>query len=119
MMTRARAAAMAKRLIPERGEAVVTLSPDYTPESVTVYNAWAKPVASSLKDYGHLNVQGDETLIHILDNELNQAGNGREIRARDKIVWDGETYRVTQSGATLKTIRTVWVCVCVKEPISA
>jgi len=80
--------------------------------TVNVYNAWQKPISGKLKEYGHLNVQGDETLLHIPDHELNPASNGRQIRSRDIIVFGGQTFVVQAAGTTLKSVLTDWVCVC-------
>lgn len=108
-------------VIPERGPATIYLSPDSSvsaprpPETVNVYNAWEKPIAGKLQDYGHVHIQGDETLIKVPDHELNPTGNGREIRTRDKILWKGQLFIVTYVGTTLKTVQTQWECVCRKD----
>lgn len=103
------------RIIPNKAEATVTLNPGLaSEETVTIYNAWMKPIDGGLQEYGHLNLQGDETLIKIPDHELNPANNGREIRSKDRIVMGGVTYFVTASGSKLKTVQTVWECVCRK-----
>jgi hypothetical protein len=81
---------------------------------VNINGAWKKPVSGKLQRYGMMNLQGDETLLHIPDNELNAAGNGYEIKTDDTIVFAGDTFQVTSSGTTLKTVLTDWVCVCRK-----
>lgn len=101
-------------LVPEKLPASVTLLPDGpSPTTVRVFNAWLKPLSVRLSTYGDLNLQGDETAIHLPDHELNPAGEGREIRARDRIVIGNSTYLVLS--ARLKTVRTVWECTCRKE----
>ena len=101
-------------LVPEKRSAVLTLLPDSaSPQSINVSNAWLKPMNVSLRPYGSLQLQGDETRINIPQHELNPASNGRELRARDIIVMDGIKYRVLI--ATLKSIRTRWECVVRKE----
>lgn len=82
--------------------------------TVKVFNAWVKPISGKLTKYGNMNLQGDETIIKIPDYELNPAGNGREIRTNDIIVFGGETFNVTGQGTTLKTVRTAWECICRK-----
>ena len=106
---------MARRLIPNRGKAVLTLNPDTgSPITVTVYSAWQTPLDSDLDEYGHVNLQADATKIHILQSELNPANNGYEIRALDQIVFNGSTFQVTRDGATLETVLSCWACVCKK-----
>ena len=101
-------------IIPEKLSATVTLLPDGpAPVTVTVFNAWLKPVECSLSNNGGLNLEGDETLIKIPDHELHPAEERRTIRARDQILIDGINYRV--SSARLMTVRTVWECRCRKE----
>ncbi len=103
-------------IVPEKVRATVTLMPDsLSPTTVQVFNAWLKPMSVKLAAYGALNLQGDETLLKVSDSELNPAGNGREIRARDRIVVGTTTYVVL--AATLKTVRTVWECVVRKEMV--
>lgn len=86
----------------------------YVNTVVQIAGAWLKPIKGSLSDYGRMNLQGDETLLHIPDTELNPNGEGREIRTNDQIEFGGTTYQVTSAGATLKTVLTDWVCVCRK-----
>lgn len=81
---------------------------------VNVGGAWKKPISGKLQKYGMMNLQGDETLLHIPDNELNPVGNGYEIKTDDTIAFAGDTFQVTSAGSTLKTILTDWVCVCRK-----
>lgn len=100
-------------IVPERVAATVTLKPRGTTETVSVYNAWFKPLAVNLTNYGGMNLQGDETRIRIPDHELNPAGNGREINTSDKITVDSVVYVVMN--ARLMTVRTVWDCVVRKE----
>ncbi len=101
-------------LVPGKLAAVLTLLPDSaSPITVNVFNAWLKPLDVNLSAYGHLNLQGDETIIKIPDSELNPTSNGREIRARDQITIGGTNYRVVS--ARLMSLRTVWHCVARKE----
>jgi hypothetical protein len=101
-------------LVPEKMAATVSLLPDGpSPTTVRVFNAWLKPLSVRLSNYGNLNLQGDETSIHVPDHELNPASEGREIRARDRIVIGNSTYIVLS--AQLKSVRTVWECTCRKE----
>ena len=101
-------------LLPERVSATVTLNPDAgTSTIVPIQTAWLKPLNVSLPVYGGVNLQGNETLLMVPDHELNPTDNGREIRARDKIVCEGTTYRV--QSVRLKTVRTVWECVVREE----
>jgi hypothetical protein len=101
-------------IVPERISAAVVLSPDsVTPATVAIASAWLKPLDVSLSEYGNLNLQGDETRIKIPDYQLNPNNEGREIRARDRIIVNGTNYRVIS--ATLTTVRTVWDCVARKE----
>lgn len=81
---------------------------------VNVSGAWKKPIAGRMQKYGMMNLQGDETLLHIPDSELNPSGNGYEIRTDDTISFAGDTFQVTGAGATLKTVLTDWVAVCRK-----
>jgi hypothetical protein len=101
-------------LIPGKIAAVLTLVPDSaSPMTVSVFNAWLKPMDVQISPYGNLNLQGDETIIKIPDSELNPASNGREIRSRDQIAIGGTNYRVIS--ARLMSLRTVWQCVVRKE----
>ncbi|WP_397568527.1 hypothetical protein [Schlesneria sp. T3-172] len=101
-------------LVPGRFAAEVTLLPDGPlPVTTNVAQAWFKSLDVTLSNYGNLNLQGDETLIKVPDHELNPAGNGREIRPRDRIVVAGTAYRVLS--ARLMSVRTVWECVVRKE----
>ena len=105
-------------IVPEKGSVVLTLAPNPLPtatrltEVLTIYGCWEKPIKGSLSEYGHLNLQGDETLILIPALGLNPTNNGRDIRAEDEIVWQGTTYVVVGQGSTLKTVQTVFACVC-------
>ena len=101
-------------IIPDKLAASITLLPDSpSPVTINVFNAWRKPMNVRLSNYGHLNLQGDETVIKVPDHELNPAGEGREIRARDQIVVGGTVHRVLS--ARLMSVRTVWECTCRKE----
>lgn len=100
-------------IVPERFAATVTLTPDYDNESVSVYNAWFKPMDVKMDTYGGIALQGDETRIMVPDHELNPAGNGREIVTGDYITVGTTVYVVRVS--RLKTVRTVWECICRKE----
>lgn len=103
-------------IVPEKLAASVTLLPDSTsPITVNIFNAWLKPMTVRLSTYGELNLQGDETIIHVPDHELNPADQGRELRARDRIVIGHSTYLVLFT--RLKSVRTVWECTCRKEII--
>ncbi len=98
-------------LVPNRCPATVILTPDYTARTITVYNAWLKPMDAKLNAYGGVMVQGDETIIHVPDHELNPTSTTNyEIRPRDNITVNGVTYNVISS--RLKTVRTNWECVC-------
>lgn len=115
-MSRNKVRGMALKLVPNRGIAVVTLDANTpNPVTVTCSNAWIKQTRGGLSQYGAMFVEQDKTVIKILDSELNPAGNGRQIRARDKITFGGENYVVTAEGGNLKSVRTVWDCVVQKE----
>lgn len=101
-------------IVPEKVSASVVLSPDSPSRiEVPVFSAWCKPVRVRLSQYGHLNLQGDETVINVPDHELNPTANGREIRPRDKIVVNSTPYLVLS--AQLTSVRTIWECTCRKE----
>lgn len=100
-------------LVPQKIPATVTLSVDGASVTISVFNAWFKPINVRSTVYGNVTLQGDETTIKIPDAELNPANNGREIRPRDTIVVSGETYNVL--AARLMTVRTVWECLVRKE----
>ncbi len=100
-------------IVPDRFACSVTLTPDGTPESVTISNAWWKPV--DIKLMHEFNLQSTATRIMVPDHELNPASNGREIRAEDRITVAGVAYNVAH--ARLKTVRTAWECFVQKEMI--
>ena len=101
-------------LVPGKLAVVLTLLPDTaSPITVTVSNAWLKPLDVHLSVYGNLNLQGNETIVKSPDSELNPTGNGREIRSRDQITIGAINYRVVS--ARLRSLRTVWQCVVRKE----
>ena len=113
MLTRAIARSL-MAIIPEKLTVTIALNADSaSPTSVTIYQAWLKPVDIRLQNYGGVSLQGNETLIMIPDLELNPAANGREPRARDTIVAEGITYRVQSS--RIRTVDTVWECLARKE----
>lgn len=97
-------------MIPNTTAATIVLAPDSeAPTTVTVSHAWLKPLDVQFTSEGGLHLQGDETRIKIPDTELNPAVNGRELRPRDNIIIDGQTYNVLT--ARLMSVRTVWDCV--------
>jgi hypothetical protein len=100
-------------IVPNRVAATLTLTPDFTPTTVNVSNAWLKQMDVKLQVYGGVNLQGDETLIKIPDSELNPSINGREIRPRDTIAIGTDKYLVIW--ARMTTVRTVWECVCRRQ----
>jgi hypothetical protein len=100
-------------IIPNRVPVNLTLTPDFTSTTVSISNAWLKPLDVKLQNYGGVNLQGDETLIKVPDHELNPSFNGREIRPRDTIVVGADTYLVIW--ARITTVRTVWECLCRKQ----
>lgn len=116
MMNASKIAGMAARLIPDRKTAVVTLNPDTgTPVTVTVQNAWIMQDDGGMHGYGNVNVQNTKTLIKFLDKDFNPLGEGREVRSRDTILFDGQLYRATDIGGNLETMRTTWVIDVQKE----
>lgn len=120
MLDSAMADDMRDLLIPDdpklRGPATIVLKPlaPARKETVTVTDAWIKPISGKMVQYSQFNISGDETLIHIPDSQLNPGNEGREIRSDDQIVFNGIRYNVTAAGTTLKTLQTDWVCVCKK-----
>ena len=97
-------------LVPEKLPARIVLTPDSTPTTIDVLNAWQKPVDVSFTHYAGVQLQGKETLLKIPDIELNPSSNGYVIRPKDQIIMDGITYVVR--AARLMSVRTVWECVC-------
>lgn len=100
-------------LVPDKFACTVTLTPDTSATSVSIAGAWWKPVDVRMAAYSGINIQGDETRIRIPDHDLNPAANGRIIRPRDKITVGGVDYRVLM--ASLRSVRTVWDCLCRKD----
>lgn len=100
-------------IVPEKVAATVVLKPDGSATSVSISNAWLKPLKVSYQTYGGVNLQGNETLIKVPDHELNPTGNGREIRANDRITVSGVAYNVIST--RLMSVRTVWECLVRKE----
>ena len=103
-------------IVPEKWVATITLLPESpSPTTITINNAWFKPMDVQLSSYGSLALQGDETKIKIPNHELNPAANGRQIRPNDRITISGVAYNVLTT--RLMTVRTVWECICRKEMI--
>jgi len=102
-------------VIPERGPATITMNPNNSSitVTVTVEGCWIKPIKSGLQRYGQMNVQADQTLVKVPAEGLNPTGaTNYQIRTGDLIVFNGQTYNVTAAGTTVKTVLTVWECVC-------
>lgn len=105
-------------IVPEKGSIVLTLAPNPLPtatrltEVLTIYGCWQKPIKSGLSEYGHMNLKGNETIIMVPAIGLNPTNNGRDIQTEDEIVWQGTTYDVIGQGSTLKTVQTVYACIC-------
>lgn len=113
MLTRAIAQGL-MGIVPEKVTATVVLLPESnSPTTITIYNAWLKPLDMRFPTYGGVNIQGDETRIKIPDHELNPAANGREIRQNDRITIGGVAFNVKM--ARLMSVRTVWECLVQKE----
>ncbi len=104
------------QIVPERKAAVVTLNPDHVTleETVNISGAWIKHYTSGYVTASGARIEGAGTIINIPDHQLNPAGNGREIRQDDRIVFLGQTYVVASAGADLTSHRTRWECVVSK-----
>ena len=100
-------------MIPNKAPATLTLTPDYTAETVNVSNAWSMPVDIRATSWGGVLVQASDLVIKVLNNEVNPDQNGRVIRMHDQIQFNGNSY-VVQT-ARLTTMDTVWECLCRKE----
>lgn len=110
MMTKQRAAGLA-RIVPNKKAATVTVnSRTSSPITVVCPNAWIKPTQGGVRNIGGMYTESEQTTIKIQDRELNPNNEGRQIRANDTIVFDGVTYVVTDAGGNLHTVRTVWDC---------
>ncbi|MFO0919442.1 MAG: hypothetical protein U0872_14175 [Planctomycetaceae bacterium] len=102
-------------LIPNREAVTVSLQRADGVTTVSIDNAWRKPVKyDRIVNLGlAIGTQVEEW--HIPDSELNADGAGREIKPSNDSIEDssGSVYVVLAS--QLKTLRTVWVCLAQKQ----
>lgn len=102
-------------LIPNREAVTVTLQRPEGATTVSISNAWRKPVKyDRIVNLGlAIGTQVEEW--HIPDSELNPDAAGLELKPSNDSITDSDGSVYVVLASQLKTLRTVWVCLCQKQ----